>query len=299
MDSLKNRPKILLTGKNGQVGWELRRTLAPLGQVVAVGTSDVNFCDEAALRSFVRSMRPNLIINPAAYTTVDRAESDSKLCFAINTQAPAILAEEAGDLNIPLLHYSTDYVFDGTKNTPYTESDSPNPLNVYGQSKLEGELAVVSSGARHIILRLSWVYGMRGNNFLLTMIRLANEKKLLNVVNDQIGAPTWCRMIAEASAQIVHRLHTQPEDTPSGIYHLPAGGSTSWFEFAGRIFDLGEGRYFPKKPKLLPIPTEAYPTPATRPHSSLLSSEKIQDCFGILLPDWEEQLRFAMAEGAL
>lgn len=279
--------RILLTGKNGQVGWELQRTLASLGNVVSVGREEVDFTNPDAIRTLVSRVRPSLIVNPAAYTAVDRAEEEPERAWAINAVAPGILAEEAKRLQAPILHYSTDYVFDGTKRAPYTEEDLPNPLGVYGRTKLEGERAVQESGARHVILRLCWVYGARGRNFLLTILRLARERGEVRVVDDQVGCPTWCRMVAEATAIIAHRmLHAGFRD---GIYHLSAAGQTSWYGFAQRIVALHG-----VAAKVLPISTSEYPTRAQRPAYSVLSNQKIQAEFGIALPDWETQLRLLL-----
>ncbi len=282
------RCKILLTGKNGQVGWELERTLATLGEVVAVDRQGMDLADPDSIRRAVRAIRPDLIVNPAAYTAVDKAESEPELAMAINGIAPGIMAEEAKRLGAEMVHYSTDYVFDGAKDSPYLEQDLPNPLGVYGKTKLAGEEAIRASGVPHLILRTSWVYGMRGRNFLLTILRLAKERDELKIVADQIGAPTWSRMIAEASAQILARHGTSLSDV-SGLYHLTAGGRTSWHGFTQAILEhtrSGEQAL----PRLIPIATPEYPLPAPRPLYSLLANDKLFNTFGIGLPSWDASL---------
>jgi dTDP-4-dehydrorhamnose reductase len=283
--------KILLTGKNGQVGWELQRTLAPLGEVVAVDRQTLDLADPDSIRAVIREIKPHLIVNPAAYTAVDKAESEPELAQAVNGIAPGVMAEEAKRLGAALIHYSTDYVFDGAKDGAYVEEDRTNPLNVYGKTKLAGEEAVRASGAAHLILRTSWVYGARGKNFLLTMLRLAKEREELKIVDDQIGAPTWSRLIAETTAQILaQRIGQWPELT--GLYHFTAGGKTSWHGFASTIVELGG-----LSAKLIPIPSTEYPLPAPRPKNSLLSNEKLAATFGLVMPEWEESLRLCMDRG--
>ncbi|MBI3945541.1 MAG: dTDP-4-dehydrorhamnose reductase [Armatimonadetes bacterium] len=276
--------EILLTGKNGQVGWELQRTLAPLGRVTAVDVEDVDLTDAAAVRDLARRVRPRLIVNPAAYTAVDKAEEEPDLARAINAAAPGILAEEAKALGAPMIHYSTDYVFDGAKREPYAEEDAPNPMGVYGRTKLAGEEAVRASGARTVVLRLCWVYGARGRNFMLTMLRLGRERGTVRVVDDQIGSPTWCRMIAEGSAHIAARLLGR-DDWEEGVYHLTAAGQTSWCGFARALF-AAHG----VPATVVPITTAEYPTPARRPAYSVLSNRKVGERFGVALPGWETQL---------
>jgi dTDP-4-dehydrorhamnose reductase len=294
MSRAAERPVILVTGRDGQVGFELARALAPLGEVRAVDVADVDLRDAGAARDLVRDVRPSIVVNPAAYTAVDKAESDADVARAVNAVAPGILAEEAARLGAPFIHYSTDYVFDGEKRAPYTEEDTPNPTGAYGRTKLAGEEAVRCAGGRHVILRLAWVYGTRGQNFLLTMLRLGRERRALRVVDDQIGAPTWCRMIAEATAPLCRDL-LAGAGLASGVYHLPAGGSTSWFGFAKEIFDRAKELLPGGPPSLEPIPTEAYPTPARRPAYSVLSGAKIAAAAGIALPHWREQLGLALA----
>lgn len=284
--------RILLTGKNGQVGWELQRALAPLGEVVAVDRQVLDLADPDAIRAVIRDVQPQLIVNPAAYTAVDKAESEPDLAQAVNGTAPGIMAEEAKRLGAALIHYSTDYVFDGAKDGAYVEDDPTNPLNVYGQTKLAGEQAIRASGAAHLILRTSWVYGARGKNFLLTMLRLAKEREELKIVADQIGAPTWSRHIAETTAQILaQRIGLWPE--LGGLYHFSAGGSTSWHGFAAAIVELGG---IAPQPRLIPIPTSEYPLPAARPKNSLMSNAALAAAFGLTMPDWNVSLRLCMEQ---
>ncbi len=293
--------KILLTGKNGQVGWELRRALAPLGEVIAFGREDMDLSRPDGISSVVRSVKPDLIVNAAAYTAVDQAESEPDLAMAINGTAPGILAEEAKRLGAFLVHYSTDYVFDGTKALPYTEEDRPNPLNVYGKTKLAGEQAIQASGAPHLIFRTSWVYGSRGKNFLLTILRLAREKDELRIVADQFGAPTWGRMIAEATAHICATFFApHPSAQPriaevGGVYHLTAGGTTSWHDFAEAILGNTQNPRA-RRPHLIAIPGREYPLPARRPTNSLLSNSKLNQRFGLSIPDWRIGLALCLEE---
>ncbi len=293
--------KILLTGKNGQVGWELRRTLAPLGDVVAVGHQEMDLADPDSVRSMIREVRPHLIVNAGAYTAVDKAESEPNLAMAINGVAPGIMAEEAKRLNAALIHYSTDYVFDGTKKLPYVEDDTPNPLNIYGQTKLAGERAIQATGVPHLILRTSWVYGARGKNFLLTILRLARERSELKIVDDQIGAPTWCRMLAEVTSQMLSQHYPSVTRPPSiadisGLYHVVCGGHTSWYGLAREILEVVSGHASHAMPVLKPIPTIEYPTPAKRPLNSRLSTEKLKRMCGLVVPAWEESLILCMNE---
>lgn len=289
-------PRILLTGANGQVGWELRRTLACLGEVVAVDSRAMDLRDPAVIRRVVREVAPRVIVNPAAHTAVDRAESETDLAWAINATAPGLLADEAEKSGALLVHYSTDYVFAGTGDTPWRENDASGPLNVYGASKLAGEQAIQANCRRHLIFRTSWVYGARGANFLLTMRRLMRERPELKIVADQIGAPTWSRMLAEATALILGQCLSPARgaDRPEawGVYHMTNGGETSWHGFAEAIQELdGEE----SKAKLLPIPSVDYPTPAKRPLNSRLDNTRLARVFGVRLPDWREALRLCMA----
>ncbi|TAJ75820.1 MAG: dTDP-4-dehydrorhamnose reductase [Gallionellaceae bacterium] len=290
--------KILLTGKNGQVGWELQRTLAPLGRVIALDSSGLDLADVDAIRRKVREIRPHIIVNPAAHTAVDKAESEPELAMAINGVAPGVFAEEAKKLDALLVHYSTDYVFDGSKQGAYREDDAPNPLGVYGKSKLAGEQAIRAAGCNHLILRTSWVYGARGKNFLLTMLRLAKERSELRIVDDQIGAPTWCRSLAEITAQILAQLYmpgASEEDMArvSGTYHLTSSGSVSWHGFAAEILRLAAVQ---PTPRLVAIPSREYPTPAARPLNSVLSNDKLLHTFGLQAGGWQENLQLCMQE---
>lgn len=290
--------RILLTGKNGQVGWELQRTLAPLGQVIALDAAELDLADADAIRRKVREIRPHIIVNPAAYTAVDKAESEPELAMAINGVAPGVFAEEAKKLGAFLIHYSTDYVFDGAKKGAYVEDDAPNPLSEYGKSKLAGEQAIRAADCNHLILRTSWVYGARGKNFLLTMLRLAKERSELRIVDDQIGAPTWCRSLAEITAQILAQLHapgaTQEDmGRVSGTYHLTSADSVSWYGFAAEI--IRQAGIQPV-PKLVPIPSQEYPTPAVRPMNSVLSNDKLLRTFGLQAGSWQGNLRLCMQE---
>jgi dTDP-4-dehydrorhamnose reductase len=291
--------KILLTGKRGQVGWELQRTLAPLGEIIAVDRNTMDLTSPDLVRNVIREFKPNIIVNAAAYTAVEKAESESELAMAVNGIAPGIMAEEAKRLNALLVHYSTDYVFDGTKTSPYTEEDAPDPLNVYGKTKLAGEQAIQTVGATHLILRTSWVYGSRGKNFLLTIQRLAREKDELRIVDDQIGAPTWSRVIAESTALILAQSAPAPPAQlvieNSGTYHLTASGHTSWFGFARAI--LRELR-IPAVPKLTPIPSTEYPVTAKRPANSRLSNSKLHNMFRLNSPEWDAALGLCLQDSA-
>jgi len=291
-------PRILLTGVTGQVGWELQRTLAPLGRVIPADRNTLDLTQPDSIRAILREVNPHIIVNPAAYTAVDQAEKEPDRAFAINAEAPAVLAEEALRLGALLVHYSTDYVFDGTKPEPYAEDDIPNPLGVYGKSKLAGEQAVRASDCRHLVFRTSWVYGMRGKNFLLTMLRLAKERESLRIVDDQIGAPTWSRMIAEATAIALGQLIADPQraDEVSGVFHLTAGGATSWYGFAQEIFRLAHMQGLCRTPMLEPIPSEQYPVPAARPKNSRLDNKKLFRTFGLMLPAWHEGLAMCVDE---
>lgn len=288
--------RILLTGVNGQVGWELQRTLAPLGEVIATDRNRLDLADTSSIRRMVDAIAPDLIVNPAAYTAVDQAESEPELAHAINAAAPGELAQAAAACGIPLVHFSTDYVFDGRKATPYTEADVPNPLGVYGATKLAGEQAVVRAGAPHLILRTSWVYGRRGRNFLLTMQRLLRERDTLAVVDDQFGAPTWSRLVAEATALVLARWLDRPDQTAtSGIYHLSCGGRTSWHGFTAAIrAHLAEPDV--KLAGLTVISAAGYPTPAARPANSQLDGDKLAATFGVRLPDWETALALCLEQ---
>ena len=292
--------KILLTGKNGQLGFELQRALAPLGEVVAVGTSDCNLADADVLRALVRRVAPDVIVNPAAYTAVDKAESDEATARAVNAVAPAILGEEGAKLGALVLHYSTDYVFDGTKQGAYTENDVPAPQSVYGRTKLEGEQGLAAANPRHLILRTSWVVGAHGGNFAKTMLRLAGEREKLTVVADQFGAPTPAALLADLSAHLV-REHARARDTgfPYGTYHVAAGGETSWHGYAQ--FVIGEALAAGKHLKasvdaVAPLATEQYPTPARRPLNSRLDTTRFRTTFDLRLPPWQEGVRHVLRQ---
>lgn len=289
---------ILLTGASGQVGWELQRTLSTLGKIVTPGRDELDLSNPSTLVQAVRRIKPDLIVNPAAYTAVDKAESEPELAYAINAESPGILAREAARLGITLVQYSTDYVFDGSKPSPYNETDEACPLGVYGASKRAGEKAVEDSGASHLILRTSWVYGQRGRNFMLTMQRLAQEREVIGVVNDQFGAPTWSRCIAEASTQML-ALWLSPGATDedrrklSGLYHLSCAGKTSWHGFTEAI--LTHMRSSTQHlARLKPITTAEFPTAAKRPANSVLDNRKMQQAFGIVMPAWDEALRLCL-----
>ena len=284
--------RILLTGKRGQVGWELQRTLATVGEVIALDSSELDLSDSAAVRQTIQHIKPAIIVNPAAYTAVDQAETEPELARAINAVAPGVMAEEAKKLDALLVHFSTDYVFDGRKIGAYAEQDATNPLSVYGRTKLAGEQAIQAVGGKHLIFRTSWVYGARGKNFMLTMLRLAKARSELCIVDDQFGAPTWCRSLAEITAQVLAQAnHFNP--VPSGIYHLSAAGQCSWFDFTAEILRMVETQPLPK---LIPIPASDYPTPATRPQNSVLSNEKIIQTFGLKMPDWRHSLQLCLQE---
>ncbi len=292
--------KILLTGKNGQLGFELQRALAPLGDVVAVGTQDCNLADADALRELVRRVAPDVIVNPAAYTAVDKAESDEATARAVNAVAPAILGEEGATLGALVLHFSTDYVFDGTKQGAYTEHDVPAPQSVYGRTKLEGEQGLAAANPRHLILRTSWVVGAHGGNFAKTMLRLAGERDRLTVVADQFGAPTPAALLADLSAHLV-REHARARGTgfPYGTYHVAAGGETSWHGYAQ--FVIGEALAAGKELKasvdaVAPLATEQYPTPARRPLNSRLDTTRFRTTFDLRLPPWQEGVRHVLRQ---
>ena len=284
-------PVILVIGKIGQVGWELRRTIAPLGRIVAIDFPDIDLTNANSITKWVRETRPGIVINAAAYTAVDKAESEPEKCRQINGVAPGILAEEAKKLSAWFVHYSTDYVFDGTKTNAYTEQDAPNPLSEYGRSKLAGDQAVMQVNGQHLIFRLCWVYGARGQNFMLTIMRLAREREKLRVVGDQIGCPTWSRMIAQTTTLAVQQvLKTADSGRFKGVYHLAASGYTSWHGFAEAIVELmpAAGR---KCQEVEAITTPEYPLPARRPARSVLSCEKLQRTFSLSLPDWQDSLK--------
>lgn len=286
--------KILLTGKNGQVGFELQRALAPLGELVAVDVEDCDLLSPDAIRKLVAEVQPQVIINPAAYTAVDKAESEPDLAQAINADAPRIFGEEAARLAALVVHYSTDYVFDGSMPGAYVETDATNPQNVYGRSKRDGERALLAATPKHLILRTSWVVGAHGANFAKTMLRLAAERDSLSVVADQWGAPTSAALIADLTAQLVRQWHREGHSYfPYGIYHVAADGETNWCDYAR--FVIGEAIKVGKPINVLPdaikaIVTADYPTPATRPANSRLDTTKFRNTFGLALPHWQAGL---------
>lgn len=292
--------KILLFGKYGQVGWELNRSLMPLGKVIAFAREDADFSDPESLRELVRMNKPEIIVNAAAYTAVDKAEAEEDKAFIINAEAPKVLAQEAKEMGSLLLHYSTDYVFDGTKGGPYIETDKPNPVNAYGRTKLAGEQAIRSTECDYLILRTSWVYSERGANFPLTILRLAGERQELSIVDDQEGVPTWARNIADITSHIVHTssVHRHLNSFSSGIYNVASIGAISWCEFAREIVRLGQkyglvGNFTEEQIK--PILTRDYQLPARRPMNSVLSTEKMETDFGLSPVNWSQALECCIA----
>ena len=292
--------KILLFGKNGQVGWELNRSLLPLGEIVALGRDEADFSKPESLRKIMREIQPNVIVNAAAYTAVDKAESEEDLATTINGDAPGVLAEESLRAKALLIHYSTDYVFDGTKSDPYTEDDVPNPINAYGRSKLAGELAIQSSGSDYLIFRTSWVYASRGHNFLLTMLKLAKEREVLSIVSDQTGSPTSARLISDTTALCLKQAISKRHSSlfASGIYHLTTSGSTSWYGFCDEIINVAaaslEGQL--KVKNINAITTKNYPTPANRPMNSRLLLSKLESAYQITMPDWKNAIELCVEE---
>ena len=282
--------RILLTGAGGQVGYELERSLQPLGPVTALGRGRMDLANLDQVRDVIRSLKPELIVNAAAYTAVDLAESEPALARRINAEAPEVMAQEARRLGAAMVHYSTDYVFDGSKAGAYTELDRPNPLNVYGQTKLEGEQAIAAAGIDHLILRTSWVYGMRGKNFLLTMLRLARERDALRVVSDQHGAPTWSRTIADTTAALLARAQQGGGSwwrEHGGLYHLASSGQTSWAGFTEEIMNLQQIGC-----AVVPISSAEYPSAARRPQNSVLDCSRLEALCA--LPDWRDALALCM-----
>ena len=294
--------KILLLGKNGQVGWELQRSLAPLGQLIALDRHGANgLCgdlgDLPGIAATVRATQPQVIVNAAAYTAVDKAESERDLAQRLNAEAPAVLAREAAACGALLLHYSTDYVFDGSGDQPWREDDATGPLSVYGDTKHQGEQAIVGSGCAHLILRTSWVYAARGGNFAKTMLRLAQERERLTVIDDQWGAPTGAELIADVSAHAIVQTRQQPDK--AGIYHLAAAGHTTWFAYAKHV--LAQARQAQpaikiKATEVASITTADYPTPARRPLNSRLDTRKLQSTFGLTLPTWQHGVNRMLTE---
>jgi dTDP-4-dehydrorhamnose reductase len=300
--------KIVIVGRNGQLAWEANQRFQGLGQIICVGRPGFDLTDIEGVRAEIRRIKPSVLVNTAAYTAVDQAESEPEAAMKINSEAPAVMAEEAKRLGVLFVTYSTDYVFDGKSASPYSESDSPAPLNVYGSSKLSGERAVEAVGGNHLIFRTSWVYGARGKNFLKTILRLAAERPELKIVDDQIGAPTWSRDLADATMKIIEQLVTKSaleKISPGealgdrrGIYHMTAAGSVSWCGFAAAIVEEMGKRGLSKGSlaKVVPIPSSQYPTPAARPPNSRLCNDKLENTFGVTLPPWRESLTAVMDE---
>ncbi len=293
--------KILLLGKNGQLGWELQRSLAPLGELIALDRHSTAWCGDLAdlqgLARTVRGVRPDVIVNAAAWTAVDKAESEPELARLINALAPGVLAQEARKLGAWLLHYSTDYVFDGSGSQPWIESDTPAPLSVYGQTKLDGEQQIAAHCARHLVFRTSWVYAARGANFAKTMLRLAQERERLTVIDDQFGAPTGAELLADVSAHAIRHVLQHPQH--AGIYHLAAAGETTWHEYAKHVLaQAGRANTAINiiAKEVAPVPTSAFPTAARRPHNSRLNTARLQTTFGLALPPWQQGVDRMLAE---
>jgi dTDP-4-dehydrorhamnose reductase len=293
--------KVLLFGKLGQVGWELQRSLAPLGEVIALSASDQSYCGDLSnlqgIADTVRQIRPGVIVNAAAYTAVDKAEAEPELARLINAEAATNLAKEAKALDALLVHYSTDYVFDGHGTKPWVESDATNPLSVYGATKLAGEAAIQASGCQHIIFRTSWVYAARGNNFAKTMLRLAAEREALSVIDDQFGAPTGAELLADVTAHVIQHVKHNPE--LAGLYHLAASGETTWHDYACFVIDVARksGLQLKVAPdKINRVSTSAFPTPATRPGNSRLDTSKLESSFKLTLPHWQSGVARMLTE---
>ena len=296
-----NPIKILLLGKNGQVGWELQRSLAPLGEVIALDAKSLDYCGDFTnldgLAQTIREIAPDVIVNAAAHTAVDKAESEPELARTINALAPAVLANEAKRIGAWLVHYSTDYVFDGSGETARLETDATGPLSVYGETKLEGENAIVASGCKHLIFRTSWVYAARGGNFAKTMLKLAQERDALKVINDQIGAPTGADLLADVTAHAIRKALASPE--VSGLYHLVASGETSWYGYASLVIEHARRAGVEIKvatDAIQAVPTSSFPTPAKRPLNSRLNTNKLQNSFDLVLPSWQSGVTRLLAE---
>lgn len=293
--------KILLFGKGGQVGWELQRSLAPLGEMVALDFDSTGFCGDfsqpAALAETVRRVRPDVIVNAAAHTAVDQAEAEPELARSLNAIAPGVLAREAAALGAWMVHYSTDYVFDGTGSTPWQETDAPAPLNVYGQTKLEGERLIAQHCPRHLVFRTSWVYAARGGNFARTILRLAQERDQLTVIDDQFGAPTGAELLADVTAHAIPHLFRHPEH--AGLYHLAAAGQTNWFLYAKEVLALAKSAGVAMNlnvDAVRAVPSSAFVTAARRPHNSRLDTRKLQSTFGLTLPPWQQGVARMLSE---
>ena len=292
---------ILLFGKGGQVGWELQRSLAVLGHVTALDHDSTDHCGDFAnpegIAATVRALKPDVIVNAAAHTAVDKAESEPELARLLNATTPGVLAREAAALGAWLVHYSTDYVFDGSGTRPWVETDTPAPLSVYGRTKLEGEQLIQRSGAKHLILRTSWVYAARGGNFAKTMLRLAQERERLTVIDDQWGAPTGAELLADVTAHAIRHLQQRPQD--AGLYHLVAGGEVTWNGYAKFVIEHASKAQSAIKivaKEVAPVPTSAFPTPAVRPHNSRLNTSKLQTTFGLTLPHWQTGVERMLTE---
>ena len=292
---------ILLLGKNGQVGWELQRSLSVLGTVTALDFDSTEYCGDfsnpAGVADTVRALRPDVIVNAAAHTAVDKAESEADVARTLNATTPGAIAQEAAKLGAWLVHYSTDYVFDGSGSRPWVETDTPAPLSVYGRTKLEGEQLIQQSGARHLILRTSWVYAARGGNFAKTMLRLAQEREHLTVIDDQWGAPTGADLLADVTAHALRHLQQHPHD--GGLYHCVAAGETNWHLYAKEVLALAvkaQPAIKLEAKEIAPIPTSDFPTPARRPHNSRLDTTRLQSTFGIVLPPWQHGVARMLTE---
>lgn len=292
---------ILLLGKSGQVGWELQRSLAVLGRVTALDHDSTEHCGDFAnpegVRETVRALRPDVIVNAAAHTAVDKAESEPEIARLLNATTPGVLAEEAARLGAWLVHYSTDYVFDGSGTRPWVETDAPAPLSVYGATKLEGEQHIQQTGCHHLILRTSWVYAARGGNFAKTMLRLGSERERLTVIDDQWGAPTGADLLADVTAHAVRHLQSRPGD--GGLYHCVASGETNWHSYAKYVLEharQAQPAIELKATEVAPVPTSAFPTPARRPHNSRLDTTRLQTTFGLVLPPWQQGVARMLTE---
>ena len=288
---------ILLLGKSGQVGWELQRSLSVLGRVTALGHDEADFTQPQAVAQTVRALRPDVIVNAAAHTAVDKAEGEPARARLLNATTPGVLAEEAARLGAWLVHYSTDYVFDGSGDRPWTEDDATGPLSVYGATKLEGEQLIQQAGCQHLILRTSWVYAARGGNFAKTMLRLAQEREHLTVINDQWGAPTGADLLADVTAHAVRQLQHRPQD--GGLYHCVAAGETTWHSYAKYVLDQASQAQKAiqiRAKEISPVPTSAFPTPAWRPLNSRLNTSRLQATFGLTLPPWQQGVARMLAE---
>jgi dTDP-4-dehydrorhamnose reductase len=289
----QRRGRILVIGASGQLGWELVRSLEPLGEVTATDLPDLDLADAASIRTGLRDSHPDVVVNAAAYTAVDEAERQPELAHSLNARAPGVLADSCREGGAFLVHFSTDYVFDGQKGEAYSEDDRPNPLGVYGLSKLRGEQAIRDQACPHVILRTSWLYSGRGHNFLLTMLRLARERQSIRVVNDQVGAPTWARSLSNLTAGVVEQAlqaSARQRVEFSGTYHATAGGATTWYGFAQAIFDRARAVGLTEPPILEPISSDSYPSPVRRPRNSVLNNDRLRATFNLALPRWEHDL---------